>query len=338
MADDVTLPGSGAVIVTDDIGSGRQVQVVKAAFGPDGSATMVSAAAPLPTADTGSVLTGSVSAVGTVIGPFDTSSYANILIWTSGTYSATVQLQGSMDGTTWQNATHSGTVSPSGLGGGAFTSSSSLTSGSQVRVVPGLPFYRLQVTAYTSGTINGSIWLSRFPPSVVVTGESTSSISITGSVTGTNGVTSDAVSGGSYINAGSLGLLFNGTTWDRQRTPTTFKSAATAASGNTAVWTPAASKRFRLLRYKIDVSQDAAQSSGGVITIGLQDNTTDLGLSQSVFVPGTAATTMGSGWTSGWIDLGNGKASAAINQNLHVNLSAALTSGTVRVIACGTEE
>lgn len=47
MADDVTLPGTGAVIATDDVG-GRQFQVIKPAFGADGSATLVSPAAPLP--------------------------------------------------------------------------------------------------------------------------------------------------------------------------------------------------------------------------------------------------------------------------------------------------
>lgn len=47
MADDVTLPGDGAIIATDEVG-GRQFQIVKQAFGADGEATPVSAVAPLP--------------------------------------------------------------------------------------------------------------------------------------------------------------------------------------------------------------------------------------------------------------------------------------------------
>lgn len=47
MADDVTLPGDGAVVATDDIG-GRQYQWIKLAFGADGSVTAVSAADGLP--------------------------------------------------------------------------------------------------------------------------------------------------------------------------------------------------------------------------------------------------------------------------------------------------
>lgn len=38
MADDVTLPGTGAVVATDDIGGGRQAQLMKLLDGTDGSA------------------------------------------------------------------------------------------------------------------------------------------------------------------------------------------------------------------------------------------------------------------------------------------------------------
>ena len=47
MADDVTLPGDGAVVATDEVG-GRHFQVVKQAFGADSTVTQVSTADPLP--------------------------------------------------------------------------------------------------------------------------------------------------------------------------------------------------------------------------------------------------------------------------------------------------
>ena len=50
MADDVTLPGDGAVIATDDVG-GRQFQIVKQAYGADGEATQLAADTPLPVQD-----------------------------------------------------------------------------------------------------------------------------------------------------------------------------------------------------------------------------------------------------------------------------------------------
>ena len=50
MADDVTLPGDGAVIATDDV-AGRQFQLVKLAYGGDGQATQVSDDSPMPARD-----------------------------------------------------------------------------------------------------------------------------------------------------------------------------------------------------------------------------------------------------------------------------------------------
>jgi hypothetical protein len=48
MADDVTLPGDGAVVATDEV-AGRHYQIAKMAFGADGTATPVSPADPMPT-------------------------------------------------------------------------------------------------------------------------------------------------------------------------------------------------------------------------------------------------------------------------------------------------
>lgn len=45
-----------------------------------------------------------------------------------------------------------------------------------------------------------------------------------------------------------LMYLFNGLTWDRQRTPNVFKDIATVAVGTIAtIWTPASGKKFRLM-------------------------------------------------------------------------------------------
>lgn len=131
---------------------------------------------------------------------------------------------------------------------------------------------------------------------------------------------------------GSSGNLLLG------RTPDTFKTVATAANGNTALWTPAAGKKFRLMRYRIDVTGNAAAAAAAVKTISLFDGAAGAtGQVHSVFVPG-AALAAGALYTSGWIDLGNGYLSAAANNVLNVNLSTALTAGVVNVIACGVEE
>jgi len=122
-----------------------------------------------------------------------------------------------------------------------------------------------------------------------------------------------------------------------QRTPNVFKTAVATALGDTAVWTPAAGKKFRLMRFLIQVTANAALAAGGLLEILLRDATTATGLAHSYFVPGAAGTVFGEqGGT--WIDLGNGFLSAAANNVLNVNLSVALTAGEVRVVACGTEE
>lgn len=116
------------------------------------------------------------------------------------------------------------------------------------------------------------------------------------------------------------------------------KTAQATALGNTAVWTPAAGKKFRLMRFNISIPAQCKQSVGGIITITFQDSTTGIPHAYDVFVPGTADTISGVDFNSGWIDIGNGILSAAANNVLNVNLSAALTAGNVRVNVAGTEE
>ena len=121
-------------------------------------------------------------------------------------------------------------------------------------------------------------------------------------------------------------------------TPDTFKTVQALNTGATALWTPTSGKKFRLQRFIIDVSSNASQASGGVLTFSFLDAAAATGLSFDAFVPTTAVTTVLGGYTSGWVDLGNGFLSATINNVLNINLSAALATGSVRVTACGTEE
>lgn len=60
MADNVTLPGTGAVIATDEVSS-KHYQRVKVTFGGDGSATDVSSSDPLPVVQTGALPAGSAT-------------------------------------------------------------------------------------------------------------------------------------------------------------------------------------------------------------------------------------------------------------------------------------
>lgn len=336
MADDVTLPGSGAVIATDDV-SGRQVQLVKPVFGADGSATMVSGANPLPVIQpTYQVLTGTASSVAVTIAQFDVTGYTSIVVNATGTFSGSIRLEGSLDGSTWTVA-NVGVVSSgmpmNNLGGttaifGAGTWMAGIT----------YRYYRINCTSYTSGSLSVAVGLNSAPLHTIHANVINTSLAV--GAGGSFLTPTDAFSNtsGAWASVLSLGGGFNGTSWDRHRLPKIFKSITTQASGDTAVWTPTSGKRWQLLKFQLFATADAAQSSGGVITVTLRDVTTSTGLAIPVYVPTTGGTALG-GWSSGWIDVGPyGVRAAAINTNLNVNLSAALTAGAIGVIACGTEE
>jgi hypothetical protein len=125
--------------------------------------------------------------------------------------------------------------------------------------------------------------------------------------------------------------------------PTTFKTAQAASSGDNALWTPAGGKKFRLQRFKVQVPANCTITARGVLTIKLRDGTTDLNLTHDVYLGQTAIAADTSPYgtpllETPWIDLGEGILSAAANNVLNINLSAALGAGNVRVTCCGTEE
>lgn len=125
---------------------------------------------------------------------------------------------------------------------------------------------------------------------------------------------------------------------DRLRTPTTFKTVTATASGDTAVWTPTSGKKFRLMGAMVELSGNAQLASAATFNIVLRDATTAIGVGFSASVGAAAITTSVPNLLDNGVNLGNGILSAAANNVLNVNLSAALTGGVVRVTAWGTEE
>ncbi len=118
---------------------------------------------------------------------------------------------------------------------------------------------------------------------------------------------------------------------------TVFRNAVASASGNTALWTPATGKKFRLMRYCISMSGQAILAVGGLLTVKLTDGATDIAQNWRFFVPALSVGAIG-GVFSPWVDLGNGILSGAANNVLNINLSAALTGGVINVICAGREE
>ena len=148
---------------------------------------------------------------------------------------------------------------------------------------------------------------------------------------------STTASASSAIIPITYNYVFNGATWDRLRTGVSAHQASTTTTGAT-VWTPAVGKKFRLMKFKIQVTGNASLAAAAVVNIRLQDAAAGMNLDHQVFIGNVA----GAGlldYDSGWITLDNGILSAAANNALQFNLSGAtLATGQVNVIAFGTEE
>ncbi len=119
---------------------------------------------------------------------------------------------------------------------------------------------------------------------------------------------------------GAALLVWNGASWDRQRTPNVFKPvAAVAVTAGTPVnlWTPASGKKFRLMGFALSLSV-----AGAVI---LKDAAAELART-----PSMAA---GIGLVSP--PMGNGYLSAAADNILKIDVTA---TGSVNGYVFGTEE
>lgn len=117
---------------------------------------------------------------------------------------------------------------------------------------------------------------------------------------------------------GAIKYVYNGATLDYERTPTIFKTfSLSAGTTETAIWTPAPGKKFRLMGFII--------GAGAAISLTFNDNTAGIAIMLIKVTTGNAIAAA----------FGNGILSAAVNNPLTVVRSASSTlDGTVY----GTEE
>jgi len=122
--------------------------------------------------------------------------------------------------------------------------------------------------------------------------------------------------------------------WEKQRTPTIFKRVE-AQTNDSDIWEPAAGKKFRLLGGYIQISKEAA--CAGAFTIRLLD-----GAGGNAFIPFTissaALVATGQVIYLPFTIPGNGFLSAAADNHLQIDCSAALTAGNYSAAVWGTEE
>ena len=112
-------------------------------------------------------------------------------------------------------------------------------------------------------------------------------------------------------------------------TPTAFKTVAANLIGSTALWTPGSGNKFRILGFKVFIPSTATTAAGSTIT--LKDDATTI---FTLAVLGTTTQIVNYQHSN----MVNGYLSAAADNVLNVNLSAALTAGAVVVDVWGVEE
>jgi len=123
----------------------------------------------------------------------------------------------------------------------------------------------------------------------------------------------------------------------RAQAPTVLKTVDAAALGNTAVWTPAAGKKFRLMGGLMTIDGSCTLAAAGSLLVTLQDAVAALGWGIRVALP-AAAVTQDTDVVIPIGPFGQGVLSAAANNPLNVNLGTALAAGNVRTSVWGTEE
>lgn len=135
----------------------------------------------------------------------------------------------------------------------------------------------------------------------------------------------------------STEMVQKGSGLEAVRTPTHFRNFAAINAGNTAVWTPAAGRRFRLMGGLVCVTAGCtfAAAAGNVFEFYDAAASTDI-CYFAFWVANAAGSTPVVTFP---FDLRpNGYLSAAINQVLNANLNATLTAGYVSGFVFGTEE
>jgi hypothetical protein len=324
VADNTTFtPGTGAIIAADDVG-GVLHQRVKPVFGADGVATDVGPLAGLPTGPAYKLLSATSSAAGvnTILASTEVLGYSWVSVQVNGGV-FDVAVQFSNDNTNWYA---SRLCIPSFNASNAMQNTANFAA---LFTTPVVGRYLRLVDTHTSGTTTATVVLSTAPVTSLWSSVDTEASSALTPL--------DNMAQPFTAPVLTFPLVYSGTTWERLRVPTTVRTAAVTATGTTTLWTPAGGKKFRLMRALVLLAGNAATAGGAVLTVELRDGATPVGLTYDVYVPAAGGTTVG-GWTPGWVDLGNGVLSAAANNVLGVNLSAALSAGTVRVVVCGTEE
>ena len=107
-------------------------------------------------------------------------------------------------------------------------------------------------------------------------------------------------------------------------------------AGDTNLWIPTAGTRWRLLGFTIFMGGNVTLAAAGPLAVELRDGATQM-FNWATHVSNVVV--VGQVYISKTVVFAdNGILAAAINTDLHINLSAATAAGGVSVTAWGTEE
>lgn len=263
---------------------------------------------------------GSITTSTSVAGPYDASQYNVASVVISGTYAGVnVTFEVSNDNVTYSSITASYAGSATVVNGATGVLTTNSTNAWDIAVGPFL-YFRVRATAYTSGTAAVQVagGFASYEPAV--------NAQIAAIVSpGSDGI--NALGTGNPDGSAAARPLasapwgFNGATWDRLRIPTVFKSLnAVVITSETTIWTPGASKKFRLMGFCL-----AQGVATGAVT--LKDNTA--GSTILIIPPNTIGVTFVSP------PMGNGILSAAQN---NVLTATGASTETLTGYVFGTEE
>ena len=227
MSDNTTLPGTGDVIATDDIG-GVKHQLVKIEFGAADSATPVSAANPLP-------VVFATAPTTPVTGSFWQTTQPVSFSWAGLTDTQLRATALPVSGTFFQ-ATQPVSIAASVAVTGPATDA-------QLRATA-LPVSLASTAITGSVAVTGPLTDAQLRASAVPV--SLASTTITGGV-----VMADALANPTATQVAAGNMLFNGTSWDRERgmslATTTGDTGAKTATGSGATTTNVGSKGLQIV-------------------------------------------------------------------------------------------
>lgn len=120
---------------------------------------------------------------------------------------------------------------------------------------------------------------------------------------------------------------------EAKRTIVIRKFAIATAVGLTALWTPAAGRRFRLLALDVFMSGAATLAAAGACQVDIRDGAATQLFSWTPYVNNAVIVGTGSYISKTIVFADNGWLSAAVNNVLNISLGTALAAGVVAVSA-----